>query len=213
MARRRRRALTPDEAALWERVKRTAAPLRPAPAPPPSPAKAPDTATAAPLPEPPSVAAPTRPVVPAAPVRPRPPAPPFPPRPAVSLAPDPFEALASAPSRLDGRRAERLRRGKLEPEARLDLHGMTRERAHAALTGFVLSAQARGLRVVLVITGKGRADRSDAVIPERQGILRHSLPHWLAAPPLTGRVIETRPAHARHGGAGAVYLYLRRRVG
>jgi DNA-nicking Smr family endonuclease len=141
------------------------------------------------------------------------PAPPFPPRPAVSLAPDPFEALASAPSRLDGRRAERLRRGKLEPEARLDLHGMTRERAHAALTGFVLSAQARGLRVVLVITGKGRADRSDAVIPERHGILRHSLPHWLAAPPLTGRVIETRPAHARHGGAGAVYLYLRRRVG
>jgi DNA-nicking Smr family endonuclease len=216
MGRRRRRTLTPDEAALWERVKRTAAPLRPAPASllprETAPESAPDTAPADRLPEP-SVAAPPRPVAPAAPVRPRTPAPPSPPRAAVTLAPDPFEALASAPSRLDGRRAERLRRGKLEPEARLDLHGMTRERAHAALSGFVLSSQARGLRVVLVITGKGRADRSDAVIPERHGILRHSLPHWLAAPPLTGRVIEMRPAHARHGGAGAVYLYLRRRVG
>jgi DNA-nicking Smr family endonuclease len=126
------------------------------------------------------------------------------------VAPDPFVALATAASRLDGRRADRLRRGKIDPEDRLDLHGMGRAEAHQALIGFVLRAQAEGQRVVLVITGKGRPDASDSVIPERHGILRHSVPHWLAMPPLTGRVVEVRPAHPRHGGSGALYLYLRR---
>jgi DNA-nicking Smr family endonuclease len=130
----------------------------------------------------------------------------------LDLAPDPLEAAAAAPARIDRRRYDRLVRGKLEPEARLDLHGMTRDAARAALIGFLLGAQARGTRLVLVITGKGRADTSDAIIPERTGILRHSLPHWLNAPPLTGMVLEVRPAHRRHGGAGAVYLYLRRRA-
>ena len=46
--------------------------------------------------------------------------------------------------------------------------------------------------------------------PRRHGILRHSLPHWLAAPPLSGRILQVAPAHQRHGGAGAFYVYLRR---
>ena len=110
---------------------------------------------------------------------------------------------------MDRRRRDKLRRGKIEPEARLDLHGMTSERAHAALVGFLVDAHARGLRLVLVITGKGRAG-ADTMVPERHGILRHSLPHWLAAPPLVGRILEVTPAHARHGGSGAFYVYLRR---
>ncbi len=128
----------------------------------------------------------------------------------VDLAPDPLAALAAG-QKLERRRHTRLVRGKVDPEARLDLHGMTRDAAHSALIAFIQGAQARGLRLVLVITGKGRPDSSDAIVPERQGVLRHSLPHWLAAPPLTGRVVDVRPAHPRHGGAGAVYLTLRRR--
>jgi DNA-nicking Smr family endonuclease len=111
---------------------------------------------------------------------------------------------------MDRRRFDKLRRGRLEPEARLDLHGMTSEHAHAALTGFILDAHARDLRLVLVITGKGRADET-AFQPRRHGILRHSLPHWLAAPPLGSRILEVASAHQRHGGAGAYYVYLRRR--
>jgi DNA-nicking Smr family endonuclease len=111
---------------------------------------------------------------------------------------------------MDRRRFDKLRRGRLEPEARLDLHGMTSERAHAALTAFVLDASARDLRLVLVITGKGRADATEPH-PRRHGILHHSLPHWLAAPPLNARVLQVAAAHQRHGGAGAYYVYLRRR--
>lgn len=111
---------------------------------------------------------------------------------------------------MDRRRFDRMTRGKLEPEARLDLHGMTSERAHSALSAFILSAAAQDRRLVLVITGKGKADDS-AHQPRRHGILRHSLPHWLAAPPLIGHVLQVAPAHQRHGGAGAFYVYLRRR--
>lgn len=194
---RRTRSLTPEEAELWRSVARTTRRLdekRPEPAP-----------AAAALPPPPTAESPY-------PLRPpldRPSAP----EPAIAydLAPGPLESIETAPIRIDRRRFDRMMRGKIQPEARLDLHGLTRDAAHAALISFVLGAQAQGYRLVLVITGKGRPDRSDAVIPERQGVLRHSLPHWLDAPPLMGRVIEVRPAHRKHGGGGAVYLYLRRR--
>jgi DNA-nicking Smr family endonuclease len=108
---------------------------------------------------------------------------------------------------MDRRRFERMRRGRLEPEARLDLHGMSSERAHAALTAFIRDSHARDRRLVLVITGKGREDTALG----RHAILRHSVPHWLAAPPITGLILEVAPAHHRHGGAGALYVYLRRR--
>lgn len=111
---------------------------------------------------------------------------------------------------MDRRRFDKLRRGRLEPEDRLDLHGMTLERAHPALSRFVLGAHARDLRLVLVITGKGRSDES-AIAPHRHGILRHSVPHWLASPPLLACVLDVVPAHQRHGGGGAYYVYLRRR--
>jgi DNA-nicking Smr family endonuclease len=126
------------------------------------------------------------------------------------LAADPHAALERASPHMDRRRFEQLRRGRFAPKARLDLHGMTSERAHAALTAFILDAHARDLRLVLVITGKGRADEA-AMAPRRHGILRHSLPHWLAAPPLVGLILQVTSAHQKHGGAGAFYVYLRRR--
>jgi DNA-nicking Smr family endonuclease len=194
-----RRTLTPAERALWSEVARTATPLHPEP--PEAPAEVP----APPIP----VSTPVPPPGPPPPPRRLRPAPPERPRVTLDLAPDP-----SAPARphphMDRRSFERLRRGKLTPDARLDLHGMTSERAHSMLVGFVLDAHARGLRLLLVITGKGRPGDPGTVIPERHGILRHSLPHWLAAPPLAGKVLQIAPAHQRHGGGGAFYVYLRR---
>ncbi len=128
----------------------------------------------------------------------------------VDLVPDPHAALERAHPAMDRRRFEKLRRGRLEPEARLDLHGMSSERAHGALLAFVLATHAEGLRLVLVITGKGRDAATEALAPQRRGVLRHSVPHWLAAPPLASKVLQLAPAHIRHGGGGAYYVYLRR---
>ena len=130
--------------------------------------------------------------------------------PHLDLVPDPHHALSAAVPDMDRRRYAKLRRGRLEPDARLDLHGMTAARAHAALNSFVLAASSAGHRLVLVITGKGRAGEANALAPHRTGILRHAVPHWLAAPPLGPRVLQIAPAHLRHGGGGAYYVYLRR---
>jgi DNA-nicking Smr family endonuclease len=131
----------------------------------------------------------------------------------LDLVPPLAERLAARPPRLDGSRQRRLARGQIDPEARIDLHGMTRDQARAALTGFLMGARARGERLVLVITGKGReGDGPDdlAPIPRRPGAIRHDLPHWLSQAPLAALVLDVRPAHRRHGGDGAFYIYLRR---
>ena len=120
------------------------------------------------------------------------------------------ERIASAPVTMDRKAFHRLRRGKLDPEARIDLHGMTLDQAHGALTGFVLRAHGAGRRLVLVVTGKGK-DRDDGgPIPVRRGVLRHNVPHWLRMPPLGPIVLQVTEAHIRHGGGGAYYVYLRR---
>ncbi len=201
MAGRRRRGLTAEERALWQQVAARAKPLRPeAAAEVSGGAAAPDRLS----PEPPRP-----PVEPAAAVRAIAPRIVDPPRVTYDLAPDPGLSLETAHPHMDRRRFDNLRRGRMEPEARLDLHGMTSENAHARLIGFIQSAHANGLRLVLVITGKGRAD-AEAIQPRRHGVLRHSLPHWLAAPPLAGRVLQVASAHQKHGGGGAFYVYLRR---
>ena len=118
--------------------------------------------------------------------------------------------LAAAPVRMDQKAFKRMKRGKMAPEGRIDLHGMTLDRAHPALTRFILGAAGSGKRLVLVITGKGR-DRDDGdPIPTRKGVLRHQLPHWLTTPPLVHHVIQFTPAHISHGGEGAFYVYLKR---
>ena len=122
------------------------------------------------------------------------------------------ESARPAPVRMDQKTFGRLKRGRLSPEARIDLHGMTQAAAHPALIGFILRAQADGKRLVLVITGKGRVREEDqGPIPTRPGVLRRQVPHWLETPPLAQLVLQVQHAHQKHGGSGAFYVYLRRR--
>lgn len=118
---------------------------------------------------------------------------------------------------VDGGTAERLRRGMLEPDARLDLHGLTEAAAHRALVTFLRSAQMRGHRLALVVTGKG-AKAPDPYAPvdlelnaRSRGVLKTIVPRWLAEPSLAGIVAHACEAHRKHGGAGALYVYLRKR--
>ena len=104
---------------------------------------------------------------------------------------------------LDKRNAQRLKRGQLRPEARVDLHGMIQSEAHAALNDFIAESYMTGLRNVLVITGKGSVREG--------GVLRRMVPRWLNQPPLRGMVVAIEQATPRDGGGGAYYLLLRRR--
>jgi DNA-nicking Smr family endonuclease len=123
----------------------------------------------------------------------------------------------------DRKSAKRLRAGGIEIEARLDLHGMTQDAAHGELRRFLASCHRRGLKWVLVITGKGAPRRSgwgsgeddsfDAAMFGRQppGVLRRNVPIWLAAPDLAALVVSHTQAAPNHGGEGAMYVELRRR--
>ena len=120
------------------------------------------------------------------------------------------DRLQSAPVQMDAKAFKKMQRGALNPEARVDLHGMTQDRAHGALTHFILSAQSRGLRLVLVITGKGAIEDPYDPAPRRRGVLKTQVPQWLRLPPLASAVLQVSEAHRKHGGAGAYYVYLRR---
>lgn len=122
----------------------------------------------------------------------------------------PSRKLASDPLRMDEKAFRRMKRGKLKPEGKLDLHGMRMESAHGALTRFILSAQASNKRLVLVITGKGKDRDEPGPMPVPRGVLRHQVPQWLALQPLAQAVLQVTPAHISHGGEGAYYVYLRR---
>ena len=136
--------------------------------------------------------------------------------------PDPPQAPQARARRtagIDGNTAERLRRGQLEPQARLDLHGMSERDAHRALVTFVRVASARKLRLLLVVTGKGagggrkhdKEEPFDLGLDMRsRGILRSLTPRWLREPGLAEVIADVREAHRRHGGSGAVYVYLRK---
>jgi DNA-nicking Smr family endonuclease len=104
---------------------------------------------------------------------------------------------------VDRRTAEKFRRGQRAVEARLDLHGLTQEQAHRALASFVQHAHATGLRTVLVITGKGG-------FGDARGVLREAVPRWLNEGDLRPRVLSCAWAQPKHGGAGALYVLLRR---
>jgi len=87
----------------------------------------------------------------------------------------------------------------------MDLHGLTQEEAHRALSAFVQGSQAAGRRCVLVITGKGL--RRDGTT----GVLRAAVPHWLNQPDLRERIVAFTHATPRDGGEGALYLLLKRK--
>lgn len=116
---------------------------------------------------------------------------------------------------LDRRSAEKLRRGRMEIDARIDLHGMTQAQAHAALDRFLSGAHSAGARCVLVITGKGVPRGGEAepgIMPDRsRGVLRAMVPQWLGEPENRARIVAVQPAQLRHGGGGALYVLLRRR--
>lgn len=127
------------------------------------------------------------------------------------LSPTLEQRLAAQPVRMDHKTFNRLKRGKLRPERKLDLHGMTLDRAHPALARFIISAHADGCRLVLVVTGKGKVRDDDGPIPTPRGVLRNQVPQWLSLAPLNALVLQVVNAHASHGGAGAYYIYLARR--
>lgn len=104
---------------------------------------------------------------------------------------------------VDKRTFDRLRRGQLRPEARLDLHGMTQEQAYKALITFIVTCQEEGRRCVIVITGRGRAS-------EGGGVLRREVPGWLNSPRARPIVLAISTAAPRDGGSGALYVLLRR---
>ena len=120
--------------------------------------------------------------------------------------------LLSFKGGVNGGTEDRLRKGLLEPEARIDLHGMTEGAAHRALYAWLAGAQSRRYRLVLVITGKGNPRRHETAswMQSPHGVLKQMVPRWLAQPELAAMIASIRPAHVRHGGDGALYVYLRK---
>ena len=127
-----------------------------------------------------------------------------------SVAPSLEDHLATQTLRMDRNTYDKMARGKLQPEARIDLHGLTLSEAHPELIRFILIAHADAKRLVLVITGKGKIRDDHGPIPQRMGALRHQVPHWLTQPPLGSAILQVTSASLKHGGAGAYYVYLRR---
>jgi DNA-nicking Smr family endonuclease len=199
---RRRGKLSEEDKTLWEAVKKTAIPLRTdLPRIPPE-----DLSLITSAPLPPEVRLPSlskiksfkmggkaaKPVV------------------KKDLAPTIADHIKNAPLQMDQKKFGKMRRGKLKPEARIDLHGMTLAQAQPALSGFILSSHRRGFRLVLVITGKGKDRDEGGPIPTRLGVLKNQVPHWLTSGALRPVVMQVTEAHLTHGGSGAYYVYLRR---
>jgi DNA-nicking Smr family endonuclease len=172
---RRPRTLSEEERVLWNQVARSAQPLK---------GKRPVEAIAGSLP-----AAETRPGQ----------APPG----AVAPAPPQSPRRQQVGHALDEPTLDKLAKGRTPIEGRVDLHGLTQSEAHALLHSFLLSAHARGVRYVLVITGKGSSSGGD-------GVLRRMVPAWLSTPSFRPLVSSHDHAARHHGGAGALYVRLRR---
>ncbi len=185
------RGLSPDEAALWARVAETVQPLHPVRQNKP---------LAVPLASP----------VPAAPASRKT---------ALVVRPVTARSAVTAPTApaarpldrhgLDTSWERKLAKAAIQPDFTLDLHGHSLDAAHSRLDHGLALAIAQGARLVLVITGLPRpvesADRGS-----RRGAIRAKLLDWLAAGSHASRIAAVRPAHQRHGGAGALYVVLRR---
>lgn len=189
----RKHGKTPEDLGLWHRVAENIAPL-----PPKKKRKAAKIKIDA---------LPTKPALPVKPERKKPAAPPLPSKPP---APPVLPELAHgrAPG-LDARSHDKLRGGKMPIEARIDLHGHTLDAAHRALIRFMDEAWERERRVLLVITGKGSRKGEDGETP--RATLRESVPRWLNERHLRPRVLAISQAQPKHGGAGALYVLLKRR--
>jgi DNA-nicking Smr family endonuclease len=183
--RRRRRQLSTDEHHLWVTVTRSIKPLGRR-----KPHDRPDHPAAAPPVE----------------KHPEPTAAPRPP------APRPAEKAGAGPpplAPLERRFRQRLAKGSMVIDRRLDLHGLTQRQAHDALRGFIRAAQAEGARIVLVVTGKGEREQGGDPFAER-GVLRRVVPQWLKGTEFRPLVVGFETATIGHGGEGALYVRLRR---
>ncbi|MDB5602990.1 MAG: Smr protein/MutS2 [Xanthobacteraceae bacterium] len=192
--RRGRRPLRDEEHALWKEVTRSLKPLsrkQRVAATATAEIATPEVETKKPPPPPAKRPKPVRPVAPAPVVV----------KPAPVKAPPPLAPLGR-------RERSRVARGRVEIDARIDLHGMTQDEAHAALSRFLRRAQGNGGKLVLVITGKGARFGSDDDGRER-GVLKRQVPMWLRLPGLCEIVIGFEDASIGHGGTGALYVRLR----
>ena len=144
--------------------------------------------------------------------RPSPPA--APPTAAAAASPAKLRQPAGPPplAPLERRLKRDLARGRAGVDNALDLHGMRQAEAHHALRGFLFRAQAQGDRLVIVVTGKGnsRLPASAASWVDEPGVLRRVVPHWLREPDMRAVVLGFEEAGPAHGGAGALYVRLRR---
>jgi len=179
---RRKRALSEEERALWESVARQAKPLR-------KKHRAADSQANPQKAEAPVTAKAVAHPKLAIPV----------------AAPPPKKPVAPPLAPLGRRERSQLSKGRKEIEARLDLHGMTQARAHRALSGFLHQAHGEGLTFVLIITGKGKIGAES-----ERGVLRRQVPQWLSQPEFRTLVVGFEEAHIGHGGAGALYVRIRR---
>ncbi len=114
------------------------------------------------------------------------------------------------PVGLERRFKRKVAIGRIPVDAALDLHGMTQPQAHMALNRFLFDAQRDGARVVIVVTGKGLRERYHRVDAAEPGVLRRAVPFWLRDGALRDIVIGFEEAALGHGGAGALYIRLRR---
>lgn len=188
---RNRRLLSPEERELWDNIRRSVTPLKnslpleewlgqSADGSPPKPATAPPKPLR--LAEKPAPSAPMPAFLP-------------------PYVPPVSRPGSNGPSGFDTRTVRKLRKGRLDIDARIDLHGMRERLAHDELLRFIRSARDGGARIVLVITGKGRLG---------EGVLRRAVPFWFAETPFRHLVGGYRSAHAEHGGEGAIYVRIRR---
>ena len=187
-----RRRLSRDEAQIWARVAQTVKPFEGKVSPPLAEAAARGTVGGGSPPK--------------APLRPAFGGPPLPKgEPLKTAKPRPLDSHG-----LDAGWDKKLARGMIGPDYTLDLHGHSLEAAYTRLDHGLSQALALGARVVLVITGRPRpAEAADRAT--RRGAIRAKLLDWLAAGPYGSSIAAVRGAHRRHGGAGAVYVILRRR--
>lgn len=173
MAPRGPKSLSDDDRILWNKVARSATPLK-------------GTAALGPDPEPLQT---EQPVIPAAIFS--------------DIAPPPPSKDHKVGRHLDRPTHDKLAKGKLAIEAKVDLHGLTQSEAHGLLLAFLHRAYASGVRYVLVVTGKGSSSKGD-------GVLRRVVPEWLATPAFRSVVSSHDGAARHHGGGGALYIRLRR---
>ena len=112
----------------------------------------------------------------------------------------------------DKRTAQKLKRGQIQIDARLDLHGMSKSKAYATLKSFIPSSRQKGHKCILIITGKGKPRHGNIpLINQVPGILKTSTPLWLQEPEFQQHVLKFETAKPKHGGEGALYVLLRKK--